>query len=90
MRFESRILFVNPGFMRLLEHAFSRRQCLGFGGRFQRFKLLDRHNDGVNAPIFFHINRSNFGFGADGTEPVLGLGGGNSHGAAPGMVCWLF
>lgn len=90
MRFETGILLGNPGAVRLFKLCFALPRCLALRSRLQRFKLLGGHDDGVNAPIFFNVDRLCFGLGADGAKPVLGLGGGNSHGMAPTMDRWPF
>ncbi len=64
MRFETGILLGNPGAVRLFKLCFALPRCLALRSRLQRFKLLGGHDDGVNAPIFFNVDRLCFGLGA--------------------------
>jgi hypothetical protein len=81
--FESRILFVDPCFVRLIERLLLLLQRYSLAARVERVELVCRQNDGVDSPILLDEYRFGLGMGAYGTEPIFGLCRSYAHGCAP-------
>ena len=79
MRFEALVLLCKPGTVRLLELRFAMRQRFDVVRCLQLGKLLRRHDDSVNAPVFFNKHRLSFGLGAYGAKSIFGLSGCDLH-----------
>jgi hypothetical protein len=52
-------------------------------------KLLCRHDDAVDTPVFFYKHRLSFRMGAHGTKSILGLRGCDLHEISRKLVAFL-
>ncbi|HQZ08053.1 MAG TPA: hypothetical protein PLJ46_19405, partial [Burkholderiaceae bacterium] len=78
--FEPRVLFVDPGFVCLIERLLLLLQGLSLAARAKRVELICRQNDGVDSAILLDEYGLGLGLGADGTKTILGLCRSDAHG----------
>ena len=79
--FEAAVLLCQPRTVRLVKLLFALRQRLDLAAILKFGKLLGRHNDRIDATVFFNKNWLNLGLGTDGSKAVFGLHDGHLHGA---------